>query len=138
MTEFFTLDREGTRALSKREEPVSCQCPDCRWYCRWMEQLPRDAQALFEALGLDPLRCRELWAYFPGDNGWSHYSGYFPVVIRGTGEPGWHAVARDWREWDFGSCRFRLRLEDAAGGELVLGFEADLPEPETGEEEGPE
>lgn len=34
-----------------------------------------------EASGIDPEKYQELWAYFPNDNGFTHYSGYFYIAV---------------------------------------------------------
>ncbi len=125
---FFEIDPFLTRKISESVEPVSCECPDCQWYCEFMKQLPVSAAAFFAETGLDPLKCQELWGYHTHDNGYNHYSGFFYIAVNKTEQESRFCITGDCKTLEYDICRFRIWLEGTRDGKTILGFEADLPE----------
>ena len=112
MPDYFEIDKIQTEQINLNVAAHRCECSDCQWYYQYMQHLPASAKAFFEASGIEPVKCQELWAYFPNDNGFSHYSFY---------------ITQTWRTLEYGICSFRIRLEYTTDGKTILGFEASLP-----------
>lgn len=126
---FFEIDPYQTRKINESIESVSCECPDCQWYCEFMKQLSAPANTFFVETGLDPLKCQELWCYGPHDNGYNLYSGFFYIVVDESIQKSQFCITREYKTLEYDICRFRVRLEETRDGKTILGFEADLPEP---------
>lgn len=126
---FFEIDPYQTRKINESIESVSCECPDCQWYCEFMKQLSAPANTFFVETGLDPLKCQELWCYGPHVNGYNLYNGFFYIAVKKTEQESPFCITRDWKTLEYDICRFRIELEELRTGETILGFEAALPEP---------
>lgn len=127
MSVSFKIDKLGTQQIHSSLELNMCDCPDCQRYYQYMKQLLLPAKTFFEEAGIDPMKCQELWAYFPDDNGYVHYSGFFYVSVKPAESSGPFIVTEDWKTLDYGICSFRVRLEYTADKKTIIGFEADLP-----------
>lgn len=123
----FEIDRFQTEQINLAVKSHRCECSDCQWFYRYMNQLPSSAKAFFVETGIDPVKCQELWAYFPNDNGFTHYSGYFYIAVKKAAASKPFNITRNWKTLDFGFCSFRIRLEYTTEGKTILGFEANLP-----------
>lgn len=127
MPDFFEIDKIQTEQINLNVAAHRCECSDCQWYYQYMQHLPASAKAFFEASGIEPVKCQELWAYFPNDNGFSHYSGYFYVAVKKVKTSTPFYITENWRTLEYGICSFRIRLEYTTDGKTILGFEASLP-----------
>lgn len=127
MSQYFEIVKYQTEQINRTVEPFICDCPDCQRYYKYMKQLPESAKAFFEESGIDPVKCQELWAYFPDDNGYTHYSGYFYIAVTDAKVSKPFNITKEWKTLDFVDCIFRVRLEYTTAGKTILGFEADLP-----------
>ena len=127
---FFEIDPYLTQKINESVEPVSCECPDCQWYCKFMKQLSASAGAFFVETGIDPLKCQELWGY-DSLYGYNHYTGFFYIAVHKTEQESQFCITREYKALEYDICRFRIRLEELNTGETILGFEADLPLPES-------
>ncbi len=123
----FKINKVRTEQINRSIESHMCDCPDCQRYYRYIKQLPPPAKAFFEETGTDPVKCQELWAYFPSDNGYTHYSGFFFIAVKPSALSGRLTLTKDWKTLNFGSCTFRVRLEYTSDKKSIMGFEADLP-----------
>lgn len=126
--DYFEIDKLETEQINRSLPSDMCSCPDCQRYYQYMKKLPLPAKTFFEAMGIAPEKCQELWAYFPNDNGYSHYCGFFFIVVRPVEIPGSFALTKDWKTFDYDECSFRVRLEYMDDKKTIMGFEADLPE----------
>lgn len=99
----FEIDRLQTEKINHAVKSHRCECSDCQWFYRYMNQIPSSAKAFFVETGIDPVKCQELWAYFPNDNGFTHYSGYFYIAVKKTEASKPFNITRDWKTLDFGS-----------------------------------
>ena len=77
MSAYFEIDKTLTEQINRTIQTPICECEDCQYYYQYMKQLPVTAKEFFVESGIDPEKCQELWAYFPNDNGYTHYSGFF-------------------------------------------------------------
>ena len=127
MPDIFEIDKLQTERINFALESHRCECSDCQRYYRFMEQLPPSAREFFVVSGIDPVKCQELWAYFPNDNGFTYYSGYFYIAIKKAKALKPFNISKDWKTLDYGICCFRIRLEYTTDGKSILGFEASLP-----------
>lgn len=130
------IDPYQTKKINHDAEEISCNCSDCQRYCKLMKQLPASAEAFFKENGLEPMKCQELWAYHPNDNGYHHYCGYFNIAVCETESQALFCITEDWKTFAYDGCRFRVRLEYTTEGKPILGFEADLPILETEQQKG--
>lgn len=126
--EVLFIDVAQTRKLYEEAGPNHCECANCKNYYNQLNQLSQACRELFDSMGIDLAKCRELWCYSPNDcNKMSHYSGCFPIVGRIFADDGQKGVTKNWVEYEFVPFTFRLRFERLNTGGLCLGFEADFP-----------
>lgn len=123
----LSIDKDKTKELSNSIDFIPCDCNDCKHYYECIKELVPEAKLFFDSIGIVLDKCQELWCYFPDDNGFSHYSGYFKVAMKASAKKSKDSITKNWEALDFGKCHFRIRLEIDKNGNTILGFEADLP-----------
>lgn len=123
----YDIDPKKTYTLCQQYDEIQCECNDCQNYYIQISKLPENAVRFFDRLGIDLLKCIELWCYFADkETKTSHYTGYF--LLNGTFISGDEKVNdKDWQSYKYDSYTFRLRYEFLLTGELILSFEVDFP-----------